>query len=55
MPQSFVGIPWMRLLLAILIFANLSSALAAADEVPLPRPRPPLWSRRVRRPCAITS
>ena len=43
MPQSFIGIPWMRLLLAILMFANLSCALAAADEVPLPRPRPPLW------------
>ena len=33
----------MRLILAILALAAAESTLAAADEVPLPRARPPIW------------
>ena len=43
MPQSSDGMPWMRLVLAILTLAIAGSTLAAADEVPLPRARPPIW------------
>src|ERR1035437_4173586 len=43
MPQSSDGMPWMRLVLAILTLAIAGSTLAAADAVPLPRARPPIW------------
>jgi hypothetical protein len=44
MPQSEPDIVLMRLLLAIAWFVGFGCGLAGADEVPLPRPRPALWT-----------
>jgi hypothetical protein len=43
MPQSWADIVAMGLCLAIVALIGFCCAAAAADEVPLPRPRPPAW------------
>jgi len=43
MPQSWHDIAAMRLSFAIIALIGLGCAPAAADDVPLPHPRPPVW------------
>jgi len=43
MPQSCPRSPLVRVLIAIVFFAVFGCGLAAAENIPLPRPRPPAW------------
>ena len=43
MPQSYPRSPFVRALIATVFLAGFGCGLAAAEDVPLPRPRPPLW------------
>lgn len=43
MPQSYPRSPFVRALIATVFLAGFGCGLAAAEDVPLPRPRPPFW------------
>lgn len=43
MPQSYPRSPFVRALIATVFLAGFGCGLAAAEDVPLPHPRPPFW------------